>query len=72
MKHALLAAAMVFGMSGTVWAHDSHEHAGDKAHQHGEKCEKCEKAGKTCDCTAKKEAKKDCGCGKNKKKEAKS
>lgn len=74
MKHALLATAMVLGMSGTAWAHDSHEHkAGEAAHEHEHeagKCETCGKEGEACECT-KKTAKKDCGCGKNKKKDAK-
>ncbi len=71
MKHTLLAAAMVFGMSGTAWAHCGHDHSsGDPSHQHTEKCEKCGKEGKACECTNK-AVKKDCGCDKNKKKDAK-
>ena len=69
MKHALLAAAMVLGMSGTAYAHDAgHENGAGEAHEHAEKCEKCTKEGKTCEC-ADKAAKKDCGCGKSKKKD---
>lgn len=69
MKHALLAAAMVLGMSGTAYAHEAgHEHGAGEAHEHAAKCETCGKDGKACEC-ANKTAKKDCGCGKNKKKD---